>query len=95
MERFNNMYDSLSDVYLELENIMGSIYGELQIDPTNERNINLLQELGNVALKVIYSQKGLVENYGDKEIKDSLLTNLDAKEETLSSALAQNKNKTR
>lgn len=95
MEGFDNMYDSLSVAYSELENIMSSIYGELQMDPANEKNMNLLQGLGSVALNVINSQKGLVESYGDKGIKESLLLNLDAKEETLLSALAQSKNKIR
>lgn len=95
MEKFDNTYDSLSGVYSELENIMSNIYRELQIDPTNEKNMNLLQGLGSVALKVINSQKELVESYGDKEIKESLLLNLDAKEISLSSALVQNINKTR
>jgi hypothetical protein len=95
MERFDSIYDSLSGVYSELESMMGSIYGELQIDPTDEKNVNLLQGLGSIALKVISSQKGLVESYGDKELRDSLLSNLDAKATALSSALAQDRNKTR
>ena len=95
MERFDKMYDGLSGAYSELENIMGSVYEELQLDPTNEKNANLLQGLGSVALKVLSSQRELVENYGDKDLKDSLLSNIDSKTIALSNALSQDRNRTR
>jgi len=95
MERFGRTYDGLSGVYSELENIMGSVYEELQLDPSNERNANLLQGLGSVALKVLSSQRELVENYGDKDLKDSLLSNIDSKTIALSNALSQDRNRTR
>lgn len=95
MERFGKTYDGLSGVYSELENIMGSVYEELQLDPANERNANLLQGLGSVALKVLSSQRELVESYGDKDLKDSLLSNIDSKTIALSNALSQDRNRTR
>lgn len=95
MERYDAMYDSLSGVYSELESIMGSVYEELQSDPTNIDKANFLQGLGSVALKVISSQQLLVESYGSKEFKDTLLSNLDAKAIALKDALAQDRNKTR
>jgi len=95
MENFDNMYDSLNSVYSEIESIMGSIYDELQTDPTNVDKANFLQGLGSVALKVIASQQQLVESYGSKEYKDVLISNLDAKATALSEALKQDRNKTR
>ena len=52
MEKFGNLYDNLSSIYSELEIIMGSLYEELQNDPTNMEKANLLQGLGSVANKV-------------------------------------------
>ena len=95
MEKFDDMYDSLNGVYSEIESIMGSIYDELQSDPTNVDKANFLQGLGSVALKVISSQQQLVESYGSKEYRDVLISNLDAKATALSDALKQDRNKTR
>ena len=64
MEKFDDMYDSLNGVYSEIESIMGSIYDELQVDPTNVDKANYLQGLGSVALKVIAFQQQFVESYG-------------------------------
>lgn len=90
MEEFNNMYDNLSIAYAQLETIMGSIYEELHMDPSNKKNADLLQGLGEVATKILSSQKDLVEGYGEKDIKDVLMANIDSKETVLKSALAQN-----
>lgn len=95
MEKFDDMYSSLNGVYSELESIMGSLYDELQVDPTNVDKANILQGLGSVALKVISSQQQLVESYGPKEYQDTLISNLDAKASALSKALKQDRNKSR
>ena len=89
MEKFGTMYDNMTGIYSELENIMGSIYQELQVDPTNGKNADLLQGVGSVALKVLSSQRDLVEMYGDKDLKASLINNIDSKAMTLSTALEQ------
>lgn len=95
MEKIDAVYDSLSGIYSELEGIMGSVYGELRKDPTNTDKANFLQDLGSVALKVIFSQQLLVESYGSEEFKDNLLSNLDEKARVLKNTLAQDRNKIR
>lgn len=89
MERqsFDIMHDNLTNVYVELENKMSSIYQEYNKIQQMKKNNNLLQGLGSVALKVISSQMDLVERYGIKLLKESLLSNLDAKATALSSTL--------
>ena len=95
MEKFDAMYDSLNGVYSEIENIMSSVYDELQADPSNVDKANFLQGLGSVALKVISSQQQLVDSYGSKEYRDAIISNLDAKATALSAALEKDRNKTR
>ena len=43
MDKFGRVYDNLSSIYSELEDIMGSLYDELQSDPMNMEKANLLQ----------------------------------------------------
>ncbi len=95
MEKFGGVYDSLSGIYSELESIMGSVYEELQTDPTNTDKANFLQELGSVASKVIFSQQLLVDSYCSEEFKGALLSNLDEKASVLKNALAQDRKKIR
>lgn len=93
MERFDTMYDNLSGIYSELESMMGSIYEELQSDPTNIDKANFLQGLGNVALKILSTQRDLVEEFSDRDVKDILISNIDNKASVLTTALAQSNNR--
>lgn len=95
MEKFNAMYDNLSGLYSEIESMMGSVYEELQTEPTNVDKANFLQGLGSVALKVISSQQQLVESYCSNDFKDTLLARLDEKSIVLKNALEKDRNKTR
>ncbi|MEG2621107.1 MAG: hypothetical protein RSA10_03375 [Bacilli bacterium] len=90
---FDKMYDDLTTVYVELESMMGNLYQGIQQDPTDQRSVELLQGLGRVAMKVICSQKDLVVNYGDKDMKEVLISNLESKEVTLSNSLSQETSK--
>lgn len=87
-EKFGMMYDNFSNIYSELEGIMGSLYEELQNEPENVEKANLLQGLGSVAKRTLESQMNFVEAYGEAHIKESLLSNLDAKKQVLVDALA-------
>ena len=95
MEKFDIMYDNLSGLYSEIENMMDNVYRELQTDPTNIDKVNFLQGLGSVALKVISSQQLLVESYSSIEFKDTLLARLDEKTVVLKDALEKDKYKSR
>lgn len=95
MEKFDIMYDNLSGLYFEIENMMDNVYRELQTDPTNIDKVNFLQGLGSVALKVISSQQLLVESYSSIEFKDTLLARLDEKTVVLKDALEKDKYKSR
>lgn len=95
MEKIDDVYDSLLDIYSELEGIMGSVYEGLQTDPTNTDKAKFLQDLGSVALKIISSQQLLVESYCEEEFRDALLSNLDEKARVLENALAQDRKKIR
>ena len=91
MDKFGRVYDNLSSIYSELEDIMGSLYEELQNEPTNMEKSNLLQGLGSVANRILSSQMEFVESYGDPQYKDNLLTNLDNRQSALLDALAIDK----
>ena len=95
MEKFGSLYDNLSSIYSELESIMGALYGDLQNDPTNMAKVALLQDLGNVANKMLSSQMEFVESYGDPQFKDNLLTNLGNRKMSLLEALALDKERLR
>ena len=45
MEKFDLIYDDMSNIYSELENIMGEIYQEINVNPNNDKN-NLLLKIG-------------------------------------------------
>ena len=95
MEKFGATYDNLSAIYTGLEEIMAAIYEQLQNDPTNVEKSDLLQGLGRVALKVIYSQMQFVDDYENSQLKESLLSNLDSKAMMLSDALARDRDRAR
>jgi len=97
MDRVNIdvMYDKLTEIYFDLEEIMERLYYDLQNEPTNLKNANRLQEIGNVAIKVLGSQIHLIESYGDPQFKDNLLNNLDDKLTNLSASLALDRDRFR
>lgn len=95
MEKFGATYDNLSTIYSGLEDIMVSIYEDLQNDPTNVEKSNLLQGLGNVALKVLYSQMQFVDDYEESHLKENLLSSLDSKAAMLSDTLSRDRDRTR
>lgn len=95
MEMFESVYDNYSAIYSELEGMMGIVYDELQKDPTNVDKSNMFQGLGHIALKVINSQMHLVDNYGESQYKDHLLSNLDNKAMMITEALNEDRNRSR
>ena len=94
-EKFGIVFDNFSNIYSELEGIMGSLYEELQKEPMNMEKANLLQDLGSVAKRTLESQINFVEAYGEAYIKESLFDNLDAKKQFLVDALAIDKDRAR
>lgn len=94
-ENFGQIYDSMSRTYSELESMMGTIYEEMQNNPSDERNNNLLQGLGSIGLKMLFSQRDFTESYGDNDLKETLVSKLDEKITTLSNDLSQENKRVR
>ena len=94
-DNFSNLYDSMNENYGELERIMGSIYQYTQSNPNDENAKELLLGLGEVAKKMIGSQREFTISYGNDSIKDSLVDRLNDKESALVSSLAKTKVKSR
>ena len=94
-DSFSNIYDSMNDNFGELERIMGSIYQYTQSNPSDENAKGLLLGLGEVAKKMIGSQREFTISYGDAAIKDSLVDRLNDKESALASSLEETKGKSR
>lgn len=44
MEKFDAIYDNLSGLYSEIESMMGSVYEELQAEPTNVDKANFYKD---------------------------------------------------
>ncbi len=95
MENFDFIYDSMTKNYSDLEQIMGAVYQKIQSDPTDENNIELLQGLGGIAKNMIESQKEFTTNYGDPSIKETIVANLDDKQQALMKALGETTGKTK
>lgn len=95
MENFDFIYDSMTKNYSDLEQIMGAIYQKTQSDPTDESNFELLQGLGEVAKNMIESQKEFTTAYGDPSIKETVVANLNDKQQTLMKALGESSRKTK
>lgn len=94
-ENFGEIYDNMSLTYSELESMMGTIYEEMQNNPSDDRNNNLLQGLGSIGLKILSSQRDFTEMYGDADLKETLVSRLDEKISVLSNALSQDNKKMR
>lgn len=95
MENFDNTFSNLNEIYSRLDNIMGAVFNELQTDPTNKNKSNLLQELGDLSLKVISSQQQFAESYAPREYSEEIVSRLESKKEALTSALGQSSNMVR
>ena len=94
-DSFSNLYDSMNENFGELERIMGSIYQYTQSNPSDENAKTLLVGLGEVAKKMIGSQREFTISYGDATIKDSLVDILNDKESALVNALEETKGKSK
>ena len=90
---FSEIYDSMTYNYGKLDRIMSDLYSYLQDNPHDEIAKDLLTRLNYVAQDMIYTQKELTKAYGDDDMKDALVANLDSKSQVLSQALEETKSK--
>ena len=95
MENFDFIYDGMSKNYNDLEQIMSAVYQKTQFDSTDESSLELLKGLGEIAKNMIESQKEFTLAYCDPTIRETLVANLDGKQQTLMKALGETTNKTK
>ena len=87
MDDFGTIYDKMSANYSVIESIMTTIYSKIQSDPSNNQLLDILQGLGDVAKDMLQSQISFTETYCKDSIKDSLVSNLSDRYDTLQDAL--------
>ena len=87
MDNFGTVYDKMSANYSAIESIMTTIYSKIQSDPSNNQLLDILQGLGDVAKDMLQSQISFTETYCKDSIKDSLVSNLSDRYDTLQDAL--------
>ncbi len=92
MENFGMIYEKMNLNYSTVENMMSTIYLQMQETSSNQQLEDVLQELGNIANGLISSQMEFAELYCNPDLKESLMNNLYDKQNALLSSL--NKNKT-
>ena len=85
MDNFSVIYDNMLKNYNELERVMGSLYEK-------EDKENFFQ-MTEVAKGMLLTQMELVNAYCPSEMKESLISNIETKEATLSKAIEDAKEK--
>lgn len=88
-DNFEIIYDTMNKSYEELEEVMSTIYQFTQTNPENENAKAILAKLGDVAKKMIGSQREFATSYGSPEFKDVLEERLSNKEQALDIALGE------
>lgn len=83
---FNEVYDQMTQCYLELEKIMGDMY-----QANDNKNNENIQMLGSLAKNMITSQMSFTEGYADSSNKELLMSNLESKYYNLSNELEKEK----
>lgn len=87
MDDFGAIYDRMSANYSAIENMMGAIYSQILDNPSNSQLLDTLQGLGDIAKGMLQSQISFTETYCKDSIKDSLVSNLSDRYDTLQDAL--------
>lgn len=82
-EQFDYVYEQMNKSFSYVEGMMGVICDKIKNDPTNSENIEILEGLGEIALKILYSQREFTDVYADGEMKDYYMS--DAVSQTRSS----------
>lgn len=74
---------------------MSDLYQYLQDNPADEMARDVLNRLGTIRQNMIFSQREFTSSYGDPNLKDNLINNLDSKAEALKKAQDETKTKLR
>lgn len=77
--KFDEVYDGMTENLGALNLAMGMVYNNIENNPDDESQVALLQTLGDVGTKMINTQMEFVENYADKDMKETLQTRLEDK----------------
>lgn len=85
MDNFGIVYDKMNENYNEVIDIMGKIYDKNESVDSNE----ILQILGHIADKMLFSQMLLTEVYCDPEYQKQIIENLSEKKAQLKHSLEE------
>lgn len=94
MDDFGAIYDRMSANYSAIENMMGAIYSQIQDNPSNSQLLDTLYGLGDIAKGILQSQISFTETYCKDSIKDSLVSNLSDRYDTLQDTLNKTNGRT-
>ena len=86
---FAVVYGGFDEVYNDLKSVMSNLYETIQREPEVEDNKQLLEKLGEISLKLLSSQRRLVNVYGDRCTKDLYVSLTDSKKSNMEEALNQ------
>lgn len=85
---FESIYDQMNASYEQINNLMGVMYNQIQLDPQNVQLYEQFIALGNIARSHIMSQLTFVDTYcTDPNLKNFLLDSLNEKELHVSNEL--------
>ena len=79
MENFGIVYDNMVKNYNEIESLMGSLY--------EKGDKELFLKMSEIAKGMLLSQMELINAYCPSDMKESLISNIELKEATLSDSL--------
>lgn len=86
---FAVVYGGFDEVYNDLKSVMSNLYETIQRKPEVEDNKQLLEKLWEISLKLLSSQRRLVNVYGDRYTKELYISLTNSKKSNMEEALNQ------
>ena len=94
IENFSTVYDSMINQYSFLEDLMGELYEQIQLNPNDEAIKGQFEKMAMLAQKMLLTQSLYLDSYGDTDLKNYYEERLNDKANILQDALNHIKGKT-
>lgn len=91
--KFEEVYDSMTDNYSRLETVIADLYQYLQSNPSDEVVRSTIGRLSSIGDRMLSSQRDFTEYYAEQNEKTNLIAHLDSKIESLSKSTEEFKSK--
>ena len=93
IDNFSTIYDSMNASYSFLEDIMGELYEQIQLNPNDTASKDQFEKLAMLAQKMLFTQSQYMDSYGDNDLKGYYEERITDKANNLQDALNHIKGK--